>query len=53
VENLDFRFLDGEGEWHESWPPPDTDNPGMPLAIEFTLALDDYGDVTRVFALPR
>jgi len=52
VEALTFRFLDRSGEWTESWPPSDTENPGLPLAIEFTLELDDYGDVSRVFALP-
>ncbi len=54
VESLSMRFLDRAGEWSESWPPTssDTEEPGLPLAIEFTLELDDYGDVTRVFALP-
>jgi len=52
VESLTFRFLDRSGEWTESWPPSDTENPGVPLAIEFNLELDDYGDVSRIFALP-
>ena len=52
VESLTFRFLDRSGEWTESWPPSDTEDPGLPLAIEFNLELDDYGDVFRVFALP-
>ena len=52
VESLTFRFLKRSGEWTESWPPSDTETPGLPLAIEFTLELDDYGDVSRVFALP-
>lgn len=52
VEALAFRFLDASGEWQESWPPPNTENPGMPLAIEFVLELNDYGEVSRVFALP-
>jgi general secretion pathway protein J len=55
VETLTFRFLDRDGEWTESWPPSDIEDEGLPplpLAIEFTLELDDYGEVSRVFALP-
>ncbi len=52
VESLDLRFLDSAGDWQDSWPPPDIEDPGMPLAIEIKLELEDYGDVTRVFALP-
>lgn len=52
VESLSFRFLNRAGEWIESWPPADEEAPGMPLAIEFILELDDYGVVSRVFALP-
>lgn len=52
VDDLTFRFLDGQGAWTESWPPPGVENPGMPLAIEFTLELQDFGNVARVFALP-
>lgn len=52
VESLTFRFLDNEGDWKQSWPPTDVETPGQPLAIEFTLELEDYGDVVRVFALP-
>lgn len=53
VESLTFRFLDCEGEWGESWPPTDTEDPCLPAAIEFTFELSDYGEVARVFALPR
>ena len=55
VDTLTFRFLDRDGEWTESWPPSDIEDEGLPplpLAIEFTLELDDYGEVSRVFALP-
>lgn len=52
VDSLTFRFLDNGGEWKESWPPTDVETPGLPLAIEFTLELEDYGDVIRLFALP-
>lgn len=52
VDSLSFRFLDSGGEWKENWPPTDVETPGPPLAVEFTLELEDYGDVIRVFALP-
>lgn len=52
VDSLTFRFLNREGEWKTSWPPSDIDAPGLPAAIEFTLELQDYGDVVRLFALP-
>jgi general secretion pathway protein J len=55
VESFTFRFLDRSGEWTESWPPTDIEESPdvpLPLAIEFSLELDDYGDISRVFALP-
>jgi general secretion pathway protein J len=52
VDDLTFRYLDGQGSWTETWPPQGVENPGMPLAIEFTLELQDFGSVNRVFALP-
>ncbi|PID61090.1 MAG: type II secretion system protein GspJ [Gammaproteobacteria bacterium] len=52
VKSLSLRFIDREGSWQESWPPPNLENPGMPRAIEFTFELDDMGEVRRVFALP-
>ena len=52
VESLSYRFLDRTGEWGESWPPSNSEDAGLPSAIEFTLELEDYGDVTRIFALP-
>jgi len=52
VDALTFRFLDRTGDWKESWPPTDVEEPGLPLAIEFSLELNDYGVVSRVFALP-
>jgi len=53
VEAMELRFLDGEGEWQDSWPPPGEETPSLPAALEVTLALADLGDVVRVFALPR
>ncbi|MFK8083940.1 MAG: type II secretion system minor pseudopilin GspJ [Granulosicoccus sp.] len=56
VDALTFRFLDREGEWQDSWPPNNTNSttpvPVLPAAVEFTLELQDYGNVIRLFALP-
>ncbi len=52
VEAMTYRFLDTSGEWQESWPPSNVEEPGLPAAVEFTLELQDYGDVVRLFALP-
>lgn len=52
VEDMSLRFLDTDGEWNDTWPPPDETEPGIPAAIEFNLELQDYGRVTRLFALP-
>ena len=53
VESIALRFLDADGDWEDSWPPPDSEEPGLPAALEITLTLADLGDVVRVFALPR
>jgi len=52
VENLTLRFVDSQGDWKTNWPPLDVEAPGMPKAIEFTFELDDFGTVSRLFALP-
>lgn len=54
VDSVGMRFLDGEGGWHDQWPPTNTDGevPGMPRAIEFEFELQEMGRVTRLFALP-
>ena len=52
VEEVRLRFLDASGDWADGWPPPDQEDPGPPRAIEFTIVLEDLGEVRRVFALP-
>lgn len=54
VEEIGLRFLDGTGRWHDAWPPVDqgVGPAGLPLAVEFILDLEDWGRVTRLFALP-
>lgn len=55
VDAIDFRFQDGAGEWHDSWPPLNA-NPadvGLPRAVELSLQLPDWGEIRRLVALPQ
>ena len=54
VENASIRFLDNNNEWHNEWPP--LSGTGLPgdttvvlSAIEFTLELQDWGEIVRIF----
>lgn len=54
VDNASIRFLDSENEWHNEWPPLDAtgqaDGSTVVLsAIEFTLELQDWGELVRLF----
>lgn len=53
VVGVSFRYLTPDGDWLDSWPPPDVDNAGNPNALEVILELDDIGTVNRVFGLPQ
>lgn len=51
VHALKLRYLNRKREWSESWPPIDNENNPdlmMPLAIEFTLEIDGWGNFRRV-----
>lgn len=53
VERASWRLLDRDGEWHETWPPLDHAegvHDDLPRAVELTLELRDWGEITRVFA---
>lgn len=56
VETAAIRFLDSNDEWHDEWPPLDssgaTGGGGSSLAaIEFTLELQDWGELVRLFRM--
>ncbi|MEJ2142147.1 MAG: type II secretion system minor pseudopilin GspJ [Gammaproteobacteria bacterium] len=54
VNSLSFRFLDADREWHASWPPVNSEQkaiPELPLAIEVSLELEDWGRLTRLFVM--
>ena len=54
VESASVRFLDNNNEWHDEWPPlsatGQTDGGTTVLsAIEFTVVLQDWGELVRLF----
>ncbi|HYW03038.1 MAG TPA: type II secretion system minor pseudopilin GspJ [Gammaproteobacteria bacterium] len=52
VDSLDVRFLDVHRRWHSQWPPVNAASAqaaGLPLAIQVTLELKDWGRITRTF----
>ena len=56
VENASIRFLDGDNEWHNEWPPLGAtglagDSDPELSAIEFTLELQDWGELVRIFSV--
>ncbi len=54
VKSLSFRYLDQAGAWRGEWPPL-TAEPGVPAglprAIEMKLDTEQWGEITRLFAL--
>lgn len=53
VGGLRLRYLDPANRWVEVWPPLDRapDPQRVPRAVEFTLELEDYGEVKRLIEL--
>ncbi|MBT8128468.1 MAG: type II secretion system minor pseudopilin GspJ [Gammaproteobacteria bacterium] len=53
VENASVRFLDDNNEWHNDWPPLSAAGPdegsAVISAIEFTLELQDWGELVRLY----
>lgn len=52
VKSVTFRFMDPNRTWHEQWPPlgySPADAPWVrPIAVEFTLELEDWGELKRL-----
>jgi general secretion pathway protein J len=46
VENLRWRFLDGNRQWQDDWP---LDREGLPVLIEMTLETKDWGELQWLF----
>lgn len=55
INALTFRFFDGSGKWHNTWPPEDNveeDFAKMPTAVDATIEVEGVGSVNRIFVLP-
>lgn len=56
VTALRLRYLDGDGNWLDSWPPAGTTGEarliGLPRAIELVLEHRRYGELRRLLRLP-
>jgi general secretion pathway protein J len=64
VKSVEMRYLDpATRNWREDWPPNMPNGPvspqqydqthlPRPMAIEFTLVLEDWGRVVRIFEVP-
>ena len=52
IDSLTFRFLMGNGDWTDQWPPiaagAASNSNVLPRAVEITLVLPDEGELTRV-----
>jgi general secretion pathway protein J len=52
VKSVKFRFMDANRTWHDQWPPlgySPADAPWVrPIAVEFTLDLEDWGELKRL-----
>lgn len=52
VDNVEFRFMQENGEWADEWPPADRVGPlGLrlrPRAVEIVVSLDDQGIISRL-----
>ena len=64
VSNVTLRYMDSSGQWQTTWPPggvaaasngvPNANYQPrlLPVAIEFTLTLQDWGDIKRIIEVP-
>jgi general secretion pathway protein J len=55
VRGVGLRFMDGNGTWHDQWPPLGFSvgaSTAVPIAVEFTLDLEDWGKIVRLVEVP-
>jgi general secretion pathway protein J len=54
VKSITLRYMDFSRQWQTSWPAGSTGGTGialaraLPLAVEITLTLEDWGEIKRV-----
>jgi general secretion pathway protein J len=56
VKGIKLRFMDQNRTWQEQWPGANTPSinsaRALPLAVEITLELEDWGVITRLIEVP-
>ena len=54
LEELEFRFLQANNEWTDTWPPinPIANQTLLPRAIEIVITHETMGKITRIVDLP-
>ena len=54
VQEMELRFLDEQGQWQPAWPVTNADGNvvSMPRAVEFSLEIEGWGRITRLFRVP-
>jgi general secretion pathway protein J len=58
IESMELIYYDKALEKQSQWPPEKFDldsgeKPGLPLAVEVKMELNDWGDIRRIFALTK
>ncbi len=64
VTSVNLRYMDENKQWQTSWPPSNNGNVSnnqqsgvaprsLPIAVEFTLTLQDWGEIRRVIEVPN
>ncbi|MFO1432224.1 MAG: type II secretion system minor pseudopilin GspJ [Candidatus Competibacteraceae bacterium] len=57
VQEVRMRFLNDDDKWEKEWPPKEEEDPEaeqkpkLPRAVEVTVVLNDWGEITRLFPL--
>jgi len=49
IDNIAFRYLGQEGEWLDDWPNTDASLQDIPLAVEISFDVKQWGTLRRVF----
>lgn len=55
IEEIEWLFLNEQNNWINQWPPINAQGSDvtLPLAVSVSLTIDSWGEITRVFPLPR
>jgi general secretion pathway protein J len=52
VKSVSLRYMDQNLGWHEQWPPLGASGPDvarmLPIAVEITVELEDWGKIVRL-----